>query len=241
MASLAGRTVALVGLSREEMPDLTSALDAAGARWQACSDVETASAADLIIARAETLAEVSSTTTPLLVIGTLDAVSTFAADTTLPRDFCLAPARAEEILLRASHLLADFHDLKPRPPAAAPVVLAADDDRTTMAIVRTVVTQNGMQCHIANNGKSALDLAQALDPNVVILDVDMPFLDGFQVLTALRNEPRTAEVPVMMLTSMQQQADVTRAFSLGADDYVVKPFNPRELLARIRRLVKTRS
>jgi two-component system, OmpR family, alkaline phosphatase synthesis response regulator PhoP len=95
-----------------------------------------------------------------------------------------------------------------------------------------------MTCHVAPNGKSALDLAHALNPNVIVLDVNMPFLDGFQVLTALRGEPRTEAIPVIMLTSMQQEADVVRAFALGADDYVVKPFNPMELLARIRRLAR---
>jgi DNA-binding response OmpR family regulator len=66
----------------------------------------------------------------------------------------------------------------------------------------------------------------------------MPYIDGFEVLSTLRNDPETAEVPIVMLTSVQQESDIVRGFGLGADDYVVKPFNPMELLARIRRLVR---
>lgn len=224
------------------MLDLASALERAGARWQAFSaaDADVASRADLIIVAAEAAAPLSSTPVPLLTIGSLEAIAPFALEAVLPRDFCIAPPlNAEEILLRGTHLLNEVRSSKPaQAPNATPVVLAADDDPTTTAIVRAVVSQHGMTCHVAPNGKAALELAQSVHPSVIVLDVNMPFLDGFQVLSALRGEPRTAAIPVIMLTSMQQEADVIRAFALGADDYVVKPFNPMELLARIRRLAK---
>ena len=239
---LIGRTVALVGLKRDEMLALASALESAGVRWQAFSaaDAGVASRADLIIVAAEAAASLMSTPVPVLAIGSLDAIAPFAREAVLPRDFCVAPPLyAEEILLRAGHLLTELRSSKPMQASnSTPVVLTADDDPTTTAIVRAVVMQNGMTCHVASNGKAALDLAHTLHPNVMVLDVNMPFLDGFQVLTALRGEQRTEAIPVIMLTSMQQEADVVRAFALGADDYVVKPFNPMELLARIRRLVK---
>ena len=241
MAPLSGRTVALVGLARDEMLNLASALDGAEARWQAFSDAQPGVRADLIIAGERAAQALASTSTPMLVVGTLEAIAPFALEASLPRDFCVAPAKADEILLRGAHLLSDSHAMKPRASTASPVILAADDDPTTTTILRAVVTKHGMTCHVAPNGKSALELAQSMQPNLVVLDVNMPFLDGFQVLTALRNDPRLASVPVVMLTSMQQEADVVRAFSLGADDYVVKPFNPMELLARIRRLVKRQS
>jgi len=68
--------------------------------------------------------------------------------------------------------------------------------------------------------------------------VNMPYIDGFEVLSTLRNDPETAHIPIMMLTSVQQESDIVRGFGLGADDYVVKPFNPMELLARIKRLLR---
>jgi DNA-binding response OmpR family regulator len=95
-----------------------------------------------------------------------------------------------------------------------------------------------MTCHIAANGKQALESARALKPSAIILDVNMPYIDGFEVLSTLRNDPETADIPIVMLTSVQQESDIVRGFGLGADDYIVKPFNPMELLARIRRLVR---
>ena len=95
-----------------------------------------------------------------------------------------------------------------------------------------------MTCHVATNGRQALESAKALKPSAIVLDVNMPYIDGFEVLSTLRNDPETANIPVMMLTSVQQEADIVRGFGLGADDYVVKPFNPMELLARIKRLVR---
>ena len=125
-----------------------------------------------------------------------------------------------------------------RMAGSTPTVLAVDDDATTTAIVRAVLTRNGMTCHVATNGKQALESAKALQPSAIVLDVNMPYIDGFAVLTTLRADPQTADIPVVMLTSAQQESDIVRGFGLGADDYVVKPFNPMELLARIKRLVR---
>ena len=72
----------------------------------------------------------------------------------------------------------------------------------------------------------------------MILDVKMPGLDGFEVLERLRKSPRYANIPIIMLTSMGQEADVVRGFRLGADDYILKPFSPTELSARVRRLLR---
>jgi DNA-binding response OmpR family regulator len=151
-------------------------------------------------------------------------------------DFLVAPPlRTDEILLRAFHLLTST---RRSAAGATPAVLAVDDDATTNAIVRAVVTRSGMTCHIATNGRQALESARALKPSAIVLDVNMPYIDGFEVLTTLRNDPETAEIPIVMLTSVQQESDIVRGFGLGADDYVVKPFNPMELVARIKRLVR---
>ena len=243
MASLGGRRVALVGLEREQMFDVTAVLDQQGAEWQAFStpDVAAVSHADLVIAGAAALPMIAGVPRPVLIIATAHVVTDAAFEGSAPRDFCIAPPlRAEELAFRASHLL-DHVAATPLRGTAMPVVLAADDDPTTTAIVRAVVTRNSMTCYTAADGKQAVDLAKTVDPSVIILDVNMPFLDGFQVLTTIRSDPRTASVPVVMLTSVQQESDVVRGFSLGADDYIVKPFNPMELLARIRRLVKKES
>jgi DNA-binding response OmpR family regulator len=81
-------------------------------------------------------------------------------------------------------------------------------------------------------------MALRIQPHAIILDVNMPELDGFAVLTQLKQNDRTRSIPVVMLTGMRQEKDIIRGFALGADDYVVKPFNPMELAARLRRLLK---
>ena len=83
-----------------------------------------------------------------------------------------------------------------------------------------------------------MEAALAAPPDLLILDVKMPGLDGFEVLERLRKNHRFARTPVIMLTSMGQEADVVRGFRLGADDYILKPFSPTELSARVRRLLK---
>jgi DNA-binding response OmpR family regulator len=83
-----------------------------------------------------------------------------------------------------------------------------------------------------------LELIRAAPPDVAILDVIMPNLDGFEVLAAIRNERALKNVRVMLLTALQQETDVVRGFALGADDYIVKPFSPVEVMARLRRLAR---
>ena len=228
---LSGKTVAVVGLDRDLADQAKAALSAAGATV-VFDDV---SHADLGVMSPDISAAVGDAV-PHLVIGPIESL---LASGTLSerRDFIAAPPlRTDELVLRATRLL---QAARPKPSSVMPVVMAVDDDATTTAIVRAVVTRSGMTCRIASNGKEALELARVLRPSVIVLDVNMPFVGGFEVLSALRNDPVTAATPVIMLTSVQQEADVVRGFALGADDYVVKPFNPMELLARIQRLVRT--
>ena len=88
---------------------------------------------------------------------------------------------------------------------------------------------------MAADGPKALEAARRLRPHAAVLDVNMPGMDGYEVLAAIRAENIPARV--MLLTARQQESDVIRGFTLGADDYVVKPFSPMELVARIKRLV----
>jgi CheY-like chemotaxis protein len=240
--TLSGKTVALVALGRDLLIDATTALDRVGAVWQAASGADPAAlrSADIAVVTVAAAPALAKAGIPLLIVG---ALAEFARNDEYEahHDFILAPPlHGDELLLRGAHLLA-----APSPRARRvdekPVVLAADDDPTTTAIVRAVVTQNGMTCHVASDGKAAIEMARKTRPTVVVLDVNMPFHDGFEVLSALRQMPETSSTAVVMLTSVQQEADVVRAFSLGADDYVVKPFNPMELLARIKRLVMKES
>ena len=89
-----------------------------------------------------------------------------------------------------------------------------------------------------DSGSAAFEAALAEIPDLVILDVKMPGMDGFEVLERLRRTPAYRTVPIIMLTSMGSEADVVRGFRLGADDYILKPFSPTELSARVRRLLR---
>lgn len=238
---LAGKTVAVLGLTREQMLETTAAIERAGAAWQILSSPDPAALnrVDLIVAGSAAADALVDAPQPMIVVGALDEVSAHTSDSSLRRDFVIAPPlHGEEIAVRASHLLSGASSSAPRRTSTTPVVVAADDDPTTTAIVRAVLSQNAITCHTASDGRQALETIRRVAPSAVVLDVNMPFADGFEVLSAIRNDAALASVSVVMLTSVQQESDVVRAFSLGADDYVVKPFNPLELLARIKRLIR---
>ena len=127
----------------------------------------------------------------------------------------------------------------PSRAAAAPAkasVIIADDDKLIVSVLGSTLQNYGMPCQEAANGEEALRLIREHRPAVAVLDVNMPGLDGYEVLAAVRKE----ELPVMviLLTARNREADILRGFQLGADDYMVKPFNPLELIARLKRLLK---
>lgn len=117
----------------------------------------------------------------------------------------------------------------------APILLAEDDD-ITATILTHRLEKEGLTVLRYTDGASAYRGALEVTPALVILDVKMPGMDGFEVLERLRKTPAYTDVPIVMLTSMGSEGDVVRAFQLGADDYILKPFSPAELIARIRRL-----
>ena len=117
------------------------------------------------------------------------------------------------------------------------MVVVADDDPTMQSVIRSTLERFGVECHLASDGAEALQLTQRLKPDAVVLDVRMPVLDGFDVLTSIRRSADIGQVPVLMLTACKEEDDVIRGFGFGADDYLTKPFNPVELAARLTRLL----
>ena len=113
----------------------------------------------------------------------------------------------------------------------------ADDDSTIRALVEAAVGNAGFECRVATDGAAALEMIRSWHPDMAVLDVNMPNRSGFEVLSALRNDPLTREIRVILLTARQQETDIIRGFGLGADDYVIKPFSPMELVARMKRLL----
>jgi DNA-binding response OmpR family regulator len=118
-------------------------------------------------------------------------------------------------------------------------VVIADDDPTILTLLKTTIQNYGMECFAACEGDQALELIRAHSPDMAVLDVVMPNMDGLEVLAAIRNDSVARHLPVLLLSAMQQEADIVRAFGLGANDYVTKPFSPVEVVARLKRLVRS--
>jgi DNA-binding response OmpR family regulator len=114
-----------------------------------------------------------------------------------------------------------------------PLVLVADDDPDILALVRFRLEQDGYEVLSAPDGETALDLALARPPDLALLDVMMPRLDGYELTRRLRHHEPTAAIPIILLTARVQDPDAERGFEAGADDYVTKPFSPSALGERV--------
>lgn len=119
-------------------------------------------------------------------------------------------------------------------------ILVADDARMTVQLVRDVLVMNGYRVVEAYDGLETLEKIQHEQPDMLILDIDMPRMDGFEVCRRLKGNPATAHIPILMLTAMESVRDRVRGLSLGAEDYVVKPFRPAELAARVKAHLRTK-
>ncbi len=116
-------------------------------------------------------------------------------------------------------------------------ILVCDDNELLVELLTFRLENKGYDVLIARNGAEAVKLAEEQLPDAIILDMMMPVMDGQLVLRRLRNQPETAPIPVIMLTARKQERDIVDAFDLGANDYLVKPFIPEELMTRLARLL----
>jgi DNA-binding response OmpR family regulator len=114
-------------------------------------------------------------------------------------------------------------------------ILIIEDDRNTAALVATYLEREGFATITAHDGEQGMALALARQPGFVILDLMLPGLDGWEICRRLRAVSR---VPILMLTAREEEIDRVMGLSLGADDYVVKPFSPRELVARVKAILR---
>ena len=115
-----------------------------------------------------------------------------------------------------------------------PRVLIADDNQSNAELLEAHLDGGGFDTKIATNGEDAVRLAGEWKPDVVLLDVMMPKVSGFEVCKRLRANPTTARVAVLMVTALDQPTDVERAIEVGTDDFLTKPINKTELLLRVR-------
>jgi DNA-binding response OmpR family regulator len=114
-------------------------------------------------------------------------------------------------------------------------ILIAEDDKKTASLVSIYLEKEGFQTVVAYDGRQALELARRHNPSFVILDLMLPLLDGWEVCRELR---RISDVPILILSAREDEIDRVAGLTLGADDYVVKPFSPRELVARVKAILR---
>ncbi|MBT9585326.1 response regulator [bacterium] len=122
-----------------------------------------------------------------------------------------------------------------------PKILVVDDDEHILRSLSQYLELEDFHVFSASSGPEALQLFQQEKPDLLVLDVMMPGMDGFQVLETLRNDPETANVPVLMLTARDQHNDILKGYQMGATSYLVKPFNLDELVEAIREVFASKS
>lgn len=121
---------------------------------------------------------------------------------------------------------------------AKPRILMVEDEDDIAYILRFLFEREGFIVEHAADGRQAIDRLEGEPPEAVILDIMLPYHDGIELVERLRAKPAWRSVPVLMLTAKAREVDIVRALDLGADDYVTKPFQPEEVLARLRRLLR---
>ncbi len=128
---------------------------------------------------------------------------------------------------------ANFRSNLPTPP----LILIVDDEETQQLFMRRVMEKEGYQIAEASNGQECLDVCQTNPPDIVLLDAMMPIMDGFSCCEQLKKNPETRQVPVLMITALEDKKSVNQAFAVGATDYVTKPIHWPVLIQRVRRLI----
>jgi len=117
-------------------------------------------------------------------------------------------------------------------------ILVVDDEEDILELVRYNLSKNGYEVDGAATGEEALSKVRDRQPDLIVLDLMLPGIDGLDVCKMLKADPKTEMVPIIMLTAKSEDADIVAGLELGADDYVVKPFSPRVLLARLRAVLR---
>jgi DNA-binding response OmpR family regulator len=120
-----------------------------------------------------------------------------------------------------------------------PTVLIVEDDEHISQVLRFMLERQGYQVvHMADGRAASQHVTTASPPALVLLDVMLPYVDGFEIVQLIRAQAAWQEVPVLMLTAKNTERDTVRALDAGASDFIIKPFQPQELLARVRRYLR---
>ncbi|MDJ0806979.1 MAG: response regulator [Gammaproteobacteria bacterium] len=116
-------------------------------------------------------------------------------------------------------------------------ILVVDDSPTELHVFKKILEKQGYSTEIARDGQEGIDVARRVRPDLILMDVVMPVLNGFQATRKLRNDPETSNIPIIMVTTKDQQTDINWGKRQGANEYLVKPVSPADLLVKIKALL----
>jgi len=253
-ADLQGARVALVNVPANDCAEITEALLQARCVWRKIDvvprgrpgavelydldryDILLLTATDDGVGIAQT--EAVTLSRPWLLLGNLGLIARHATLYARADDIVFTPCTMNELLFRASRALR--RRTLADPPAVRrhrKSVLIADDDPDIRRLLQSVLNSHNLDVYFSNDGRDTLNKAREFLPDLVVLDVNMPILDGFEVLRLLRSDECTRTIKVVLLTAATEPADVQTGSALGADDYVGKPFNHLTFVRKIKGLL----
>ena len=120
-------------------------------------------------------------------------------------------------------------------------ILIVEDEEDVMELIRYNLSKEGFHCDAAYNGQEALKKAQVMLPDLLLLDLMLPEIDGLEVCKRLKSNSQTEHIPIVMVTAKSDEADIVTGLELGADDYITKPFSPKVLVARARAVLRRKT
>jgi two-component system alkaline phosphatase synthesis response regulator PhoP len=130
------------------------------------------------------------------------------------------------------------HQKRPSPPERLPVILVVDDNAQNLELIQAYLEDVDCDTVAARDGVQALDIVAKAKPDLILLDVMMPKMSGFEVCRRLKKDPGTSDIPVIMVTALNEFGDIERGIDSGTDDFVSKPVNRLELLTRVKTMLR---
>ncbi len=120
-------------------------------------------------------------------------------------------------------------------------IIVIEDERDILEVLEYNLKREGYRVSVSSDGKAGLKMVRQGKPDLVLLDIMLPEIDGLEICQILKSEPSTHAIPIIMVTAKEEESDVILGLDLGADDYVTKPFSPKELIARVKALLRRSS
>jgi DNA-binding response OmpR family regulator len=181
-------------------------------------------------------------TRPLLLAGESSEIYLRASLRNHADDILFVPFPPSELIFRLNRLTASTGEVRRGAARSArPCLLVADDDPDIIMYLKTLFRNADVDAHYVSDGGAALDCARRLLPDLLLLDLKMPVMNGIDVLRHLRNDPGTRDIVTVLLTGSSSEEDVTSGVALGAAEYIVKPFTQRHFVLKIKPLLRTRT